>query len=132
MQKPVATVEKDTLITQAATIMAERKLGFLVVVDAKTGLDVQGVVSDSDLIARVIAPRLNPGQVIVQDIMSMKVISIRSDATISDAANIMKANHIKRLPVIDDGRLIGIISSTDIMHSIVDIKKTLLDVALEF
>jgi len=132
MTKDVAVTTRDTMLTHAATVMTHRAIGMLVVVDDQTGMQVLGVLSDSDIIGKVVAQRVVPGQVMVGDIMTPEVLTIPPTSTVSDAANIMRTKKLKRLPVIEGGRLVGIISSTDILRAILDVKKQLLNVALEF
>jgi len=132
MTRGVVTATKSQPLTQIAAVMSERKLGLVVVVDDETGRTVIGVLSDSDIIRKAVAAGRSPSQILVQDIMTPNVITIKKDSTVSDAAGIMRTYSLKRLPVTENGQLIGIISSTDIIRSLIDVKKALLDLALKF
>jgi len=132
MTRGVVTATRSQPLSQIAGVMSERKLGIMVVVDEDTGRKVVGVLSDSDIIRKVVAAGRNPAQMLVQDVMTTNVITIKRESTVSDAANIMRSYALKRLPVIENGQLIGIVSSTDIIRSLIDVKKALLDLALRF
>lgn len=131
MTKDVVTANREMSVAKAAQIMAEKNVGLLVVLDT-TEQNVIGVMSDSDIISKVVARNLMSRQVMVNEIMNTEVIDISPEKTVSEAANMMRNHKIKRLPVIENNKLVGIISSTDIIRSIVEMKKALLNMALEF
>ena len=114
MSKPVYTIEWDKTAQEAANYLKEIRRGFLVVV--KNGKPV-GVLSDKDLIYKVLAKGLAPSKIKVSEIMTPHIVSIEPEATIMDAVEKMKRNNIHRLPVIDNGKLVGIISLSDIART---------------
>lgn len=114
MSRPVITIDGNSTIQEAALLL--RKHGFhgLVVVDKKTK-HVDGVITDKDIIAKVVAENKSPREMKVKDVMSPKLITAEREETVSRIAKVMYANGVSRAPVIDgDGHLIGIITTTDI------------------
>ena len=143
MSKRVITVDPETEIKDAVKIMAENNISGLVVVERGK---IVGILSESDIlkVLKSSFPEIKTTNVTltllllikkglefykqaksiaklkVKDLMTKNVISIKPDNTIEEAATIMCEKDIRRLPVVDeDGNLIGIISRTDILKSLV-------------
>ncbi len=113
-EAPIDTVEGGLTVAFAANVMKERARGSLIVVD--DGKPV-GIVTERDLVRRVIAEDRNISATKIGDIMSSPLISVGPEATISSAANVMYKNGIRRIPVIEEGRLLGIVTSTDLART---------------
>jgi CBS domain-containing protein len=113
MSSPVVTVEEGSTVLKASKLMDRYDIGSLIVVD-RNGNPV-GIITDMDIIKRVIAKNLKPRRVKVEDVMSKPLITIDQDADLATAARVMRNHHVKRLGVMYKGRLIGIISSKDIV-----------------
>ena len=101
----------DTTLEEIATLMKEEDVGVIPVVDDG---EVTGLVTDRDIVVRCIAAGKNPAECTAEDIMSGEVRMIEPDADLDDAADIMAEVQIRRLPVVEDGRLIGMITLGDI------------------
>jgi CBS domain-containing protein len=101
----------DTTLEEIATLMKEEDVGVVPVVEDG---EVTGVVTDRDIVVRCIAAGKNPAECTAEDIMSEEVRSIEPNADLDDAANIMAEIQVRRLPVIEGGRLIGMITLGDI------------------
>lgn len=129
--EPVVVYGGDTVQT-AAEEMAKYKRGMVIVLNNVQDKKVVGVLSNKDIIEKVIAKKKPPVQFFVSDIMAKKVISITSDKNTTEAMGLMRKNNIKRIVVIDNGALKGVISSNDILESILKKKKELLDLAIDF
>lgn len=115
VMKHARTIENTSSVKQAATLMAKHNLGSLVVVKGNMAI---GIVTERDILSKVSAKDLLPSKVHVTDIMTSKLISIEPDAHIDDAVYVMMKFKIKKLPVIKDKELVGIVTSTDLMaHS---------------
>lgn len=112
MHHEVVTLEKTESIQEAAIRMNDQKISSLVITsnDQPTG-----VVTDSDITRRCVAAGVAPSNP-VEKIMSPGIVSISSDATAFDAMMEMTRKHIHHLPVIDEGKLAGILSITDLMR----------------
>ncbi len=122
MHTNLVTVPPDTTLTKANTLIAEKRINHLLVVD-KNG-DLLGIVSDRDLKKFSASPattlsvhELNYllSQLTVEMIMAKKIITITPGTTIERAALIMQENRINALPVISEETLVGIITTTDVM-----------------
>jgi CBS domain-containing protein len=98
----------------AAQRMLQRQVGSLIVVDA---LRVPvGILTDRDLVVKVIARGLSPDEASVEDAMTINPHYVHEDTSIEDALRLMRAGRHRRLPVVDgDGRLIGIVSVDDVL-----------------
>jgi CBS domain-containing protein len=112
MTKRVIVVKPDLTVKEAAKIMTEQRVGSLVVMENDK---LVGIVTELDIIWKVVAGDLNPNETLVKDIMSKEVITIRSDQTLEDATHLMVEKKIKKLPVMEDDKLVGIITATDLI-----------------
>jgi signal-transduction protein with cAMP-binding, CBS, and nucleotidyltransferase domain len=112
------TIEADATITAAARMMDESVVGAVVVVDH--GHPV-GIVTDRDLAVRAVARRLPP-DARVDSVMSTDLVWIRPEEEVGLALEIFRARPIRRLPVIDEGRMVGMLTVDDLMiHMINDL-----------
>jgi acetoin utilization protein AcuB len=123
MHTRLVTVPPDTSLRKAKEIIAEKKINHLLVVN-KNG-DLVGIVSDRDVKQSWASPATTLSvhelnylltQLTVEAIMVKKIITISPGTTIERAAYIMQKNRINALPVIESGKLVGIITSTDVME----------------
>lgn len=111
MNTDVVTVTPQDHIYEIAVKMKQHDIGFIPVVQGKRLL---GVVTDRDLVIRGYAEK-HPGSTEVKEVMSdQKVITVTSDTTIEDAAKIMARNQIRRLPVVDNNELVGVVAIGDL------------------
>lgn len=114
MSKPVHKIEENKSVKDAAKKIRESRRGFLVVVK---GSKPVGVLSDSDMIGRIVAEDRKPSKTKVKDVMTKYFVSISSDVDILTAVRKMKKGNVHRLPVIDGGKIVGVISLTDIART---------------
>jgi CBS domain-containing protein len=115
MTPNVITCKPNDTIVDAARKMAQYNIGSVVVVDEK-GVIV-GILTEGDIVRRVVARGLDPSKTLVGDVMTRNPVTIFSDASLVAAADLMKRKGIGHLPVVDnDGRLVGIITRTDIVR----------------
>jgi CBS domain-containing protein len=113
MSNPVVTMDEDETSNKAAVIMDQNDLGCVVVTN-KAGRSI-GIITERDLVIRVLAKNLKPDAIKAKEIMTTPLVTIEPEATISDAARRMNRLDIRRLGVIYKGNLVGIISSKDIL-----------------
>lgn len=122
------TIDFTETITSAASLMAEKQVGSLLVTEkekkkklllfSKKIQDTAGIVTDTDLVRKVIAKNQDPDKTMVSSVMNSEIISIESTKNILDASRIIAKHRIKRLPVIDKGHTKGVITATDIMYAL--------------
>jgi CBS domain-containing protein len=113
MSSPVVTIYEDESSDKAAANMDMKDLG-AVIVQNNAGKSI-GIITERDLVKRVVAKNLKPDTVKVKEIMTTPLVTVEPDASISDAARRMTRLDIRRLGVIYKGNLVGIISSKDIL-----------------
>ena len=111
MEKNVITIEGNQTSQEAAEIIAEKDISFLVVM--KDGMP-EGVLSESDFVRKVAAQNKKPSEVLVAEIMSYKFRSVDPTTTIEDAVQKMLNNNIRRLLILEDEKLVGVITQTDL------------------
>jgi len=112
MNPQVVVAKPEATVKEAAQIMSQFRIGCLLVMENDK---VVGIVTESDIIGKVVAVNKDPERVRLQDIMSKNIISTTPDESIEDAAEKMVEHKIKRLPVLDGGKLVGIITATDLI-----------------
>jgi len=115
MRSPVYVIEEDKTIDEAAKMMAQHEVGSLIVVDKEN--KPVGIVTERDLVRRVMVKNLLPSEVKVKQVMSKPLITIPPDITVNEAARQMGKAGVKKLVVIDKGKLVGIISSREVIYA---------------
>lgn len=113
MSSPVITVKEDESIAQVAKLMEKGNVGCVVVVDeAENPL---GIVTERDVIKRVVAHNRLPSAVSSRDVMSKPLVTANPEDDIKEAARLMNRRKIRRLVVMYKGKMVGILSSKDIV-----------------
>ena len=125
MTKNVITIDASKTVIEAADLMSQNNVGDLVVMDKNTPV---GIVTERDLVRRVLAERKSLN-IKVSEVMTTPLRVIDPEATLKEAARRMVNKGIRRLPVIKDNKLVGIITATDFARHLS--KKTLTDGILE-
>ncbi|WIV18155.1 CBS domain-containing protein [Paenibacillus polygoni] len=113
MSTNVVPVSLDKHVYDVALNMKEHDTGFIPIVETEDHRKLVGVVTDRDLVLRGIASK-NPGSTKVREVMTADVHTVNSTASIDEAAKLMAAHQVRRLPVVDNGELVGILSLGDI------------------
>lgn len=117
-KRDVAVTKRDVLLPEAASIMRERHVGCLVVVEADDVPKPVGIVTDRDIVVEVVAAGLDPRGLRVGDIMSEPAFTVRADNEIPDTLKAMRVRGVRRVPVVDDaGWLVGLASLDDLLES---------------
>ena len=112
MTKSVISVDAAITVNEAAKMMEDAKVGAVIVME--NNLPV-GIVTDRDFSVKVVSHAYQITAPVKQ-IMSSPLISINSDETVRMAADLMHDRRIRKIPVIDDGKVVGIITATDIVN----------------
>jgi CBS domain-containing protein len=113
MAPQVYRVEADTNLRDAARIMASKDLGSLLVT---RGHEPAGIVTESDMVRRVLAQDLNPDTHTVEEIMSAPLITVEASLSILEARDRMDQERVRHLLVTDGGEIRGVISVRDLIH----------------
>ncbi|VVC03509.1 Inosine-5'-monophosphate dehydrogenase [Candidatus Bilamarchaeum dharawalense] len=116
MTKKVVVAPFGKTILDVAKLMKKTNVGSVIVVEDSEGKHAKGIITERDIVYKVLAKGIDPYNSKVEDIMSKPLRVVKPDTTIEDAAKAMRENKIKRLPVVnDDNELIGVLSEGDIM-----------------
>ncbi len=110
----VSSITEGDNVLVAAKKMNARRIGSLVVT---RGEKVIGIFSERDILTRVVAVGLTPADVAISDVMTSPVACCCPDTLLEECKLVMTSKRIRRLPVVDDGKLIGIVTSGDILAS---------------
>lgn len=110
MSKDCVTVTLKDNVYEVAVAMAKHDIGFVPVVDGK---QLIGVITDRDLVIRGYAEK-NEGSAKVEKVMSKHVATVTPDATVDEAAKLMAKHKIRRLPVVENGNLVGVVAIGDL------------------
>jgi CBS domain-containing protein len=115
--KDVWTISPDAPVLDAIRLMAERGIGALPVVQ---GSELVGIISERDYARKVFLLGRSSAETPVRDIMSSPVVTISSDQAVHNCMEIMTDQRIRHLPVVEKGRLIGMISIGDIVKAVME------------
>jgi len=113
MTTDLKTVRPSDNVKEAACLMNESNIGCLIVVSG-TG-KIEGIVTERDILTDVVAEGKDSCSVTIGEIMSKDVVVISPDVSLEDAADVMTEKKIKKLPVVESGRLVGIVTATDLV-----------------
>jgi CBS domain-containing protein len=111
MKKDVKTCKEDNSVAVAARKMADYNIGSLIVVKEDNPV---GIFTERDLVKRVIALGKDPSKVRVGDVMTRELITVDAGESVGAAYHIMVARGVRHVPVVQKGRLVGIISQKDL------------------
>ena len=129
MAKKVISIDHDKTVLDVCNKFKKNRLGSLVVVNS--GIIV-GIITERDVIERVIVEQKNPKKTKVEDVMSKNIITIHASAKIEQAAELMRKHKIKKLPVLLNNEFVGIITVTDLANIMPNITGILADKSKPF
>ncbi|MDW7711899.1 MAG: putative nucleotidyltransferase substrate binding domain-containing protein [Deferrisomatales bacterium] len=112
MTSPATTLPPSATAREAATYMGEVEASSVIVAGPE---GIQGIVTEKDLIQRVLARSLDPDRVPVSEVMSAPVVTLPSDAYLYNALGLMRRRHVRHLPVMEGGRLVGVLSMRELL-----------------
>jgi len=111
MVEEVVTVEADATVQEAVDLMNKHEIGCLIVV--LKGKPV-GIITERDMLTRVLAKSIDPEKIKVSDVMSAPLIVGKPEMEVENAVKLMFKTKIKKLPVVQRGRLVGLVTLTDL------------------
>jgi CBS domain-containing protein len=114
MAKNVKTVRTDDSVHDAVVKMNKFDVGSVIVTNNSRPV---GIITSKNILNRVVEPRLDAGTVRAKDIMSSPIITIEPDASLEDAAKLMAKKKIKKLAVMDRDKILGVLSTSDIVKA---------------
>ena len=110
------SVVPDATVFEAIQVMADRRSGALLVMEGAT---LVGIISERDYAREVILKGRSSKDTLVREIMSSKVISIPSTEEVRSALSVMTNHHIRHLPIIDHGVVVGVVSIGDLVKDVI-------------
>lgn len=113
MQKYALTVSEDLTAYEGAKIMQENNVGFLIVQENEMPI---GIVTEWDYIHSIIVNRMNPDEVKLKELMRTDIVTVTPDTPTDKVAYMMNQKRVRRVPVIENGKLVGVITSRDILR----------------
>ena len=113
MSSPAITVPEDAPVDKTAKLMNENRVG-CIIVTSKDGKAL-GIITESDLVRRVLAKNLTPSKLTAKEVMSTPLITVDPDETLTETARRMSKLDVRKMGVIYKGNLVGIVSSKDIL-----------------
>jgi CBS domain-containing protein len=111
MTPTVRSVTLSQPLTEAAKVMKEADVGSLPVVDDDRRLI--GILTDRDIVLRAVAERVDPQSVKAGDVASRDLVTVEPEEDLDEALRLMAEHQVRRLPVVEDGRLVGMLAQAD-------------------
>ena len=111
MVTDLVTVTADLNVKEAVKVMNDFEIGCLIVVEDGKAV---GILTERDVLKRVVEKGKDPEKILVKDVMSKPLIVVNPEMGLEEAIEIMFKNKIKKLPVVKDGKLVGLVTFTDI------------------
>lgn len=115
MVRNVVTIDSEASVKEAAKHMNLYEIGCLIVMDKDK---VSGILTERDLLTKVVEAAKNADKTKVKDITSTKLVTGTSDMDVVDAARLMLNKKIKKLPIVNNGKLVGLVTFTDIVRTV--------------
>jgi CBS domain-containing protein len=125
MASPAVTAPPELSVLEAARMMKERNIGSLIIEEAARPV---GILTERDLVGKVLAEGLDPKDTTVREVMSSPLLTVKPDVDVLDAATSMARHHIRRLPVLNGSRVVGIVCERDILEvspDLIEVTRTL-------
>ncbi|MCL4331789.1 MAG: CBS domain-containing protein [Candidatus Thermoplasmatota archaeon] len=120
---------EETTASQAAKIMSNDHVGFAII--ERDGKPI-GMVTEWDFVNKIVSKDLNPKEVLLKDIMNTPLMSVDPKTPTDQVTVLMSKNGVRRLPVVENGKLIGVITSRDVLRIFKDYMDNLSDVIARF
>ncbi len=115
MSKDVRVVRPDSSVKEVVATMTKFDIGSIVVVQGKRPV---GIITERDILRRVVQPCLAPEVLTARQVMTSSVVTIRETASIDEASKLMAKKKVKKLPVMNKEKLIGMLTLTDIVTKV--------------
>jgi CBS domain-containing protein len=112
MRPAVTSVERDAHLAAASYLMKKAGDNALVVIDDTAGRVPIAIITDTD-VARTVADGKDPEDVRIRDVVSRDPITVSPETGVAEATEVMLSAHIRHLPVVEDGRLVGMVDISD-------------------
>ncbi|KON30163.1 hypothetical protein AC482_04550 [miscellaneous Crenarchaeota group-15 archaeon DG-45] len=126
MEKSFPKISEEASATDAAKAISDSGSGFLIVLE---GGQPRGIITEGDLVGKVMARELDPAKITAGEIMSSPLITVDPDDDLLKASEVMQKNSVRRLPVVRDGIIYGVLTAQDIAQHCGDyVSKSIRDI----
>lgn len=122
MRSPPVTISISDTVSSVVKKMTLNDIGAIIVMDSGV---MAGIVTERDLVEKVIEARKDPDETVASDVMSSPVVSIEMDRSVRDALKLMEDRRIRRLAVTRNGRLTGIVTERRLLYSLASVAEFL-------
>lgn len=122
MHRYLEVVSQEAMVTAVAERMSVKRIGCLLVESDDPTQGPIGILTETDLVRKVLAAGLDPMVTMAKQVMVRPIVTITGDRTMLDASHVMETNHIRHLCVVEAGEIVGIISVRDLVRSFVDVE----------
>jgi CBS domain-containing protein len=120
MHRYLEVVPQDTMVAAAAERMGGKRIGCLLVESDDPTRGPLGILTEMDLVRKVLATGLDPTVTMVDRVMVSPILTIPGDRSMLDASHVMETNHVRHLCVVETDEIVGILSVRDLVRSFVD------------
>jgi len=114
MRRNVKTVRTDDSVHAAVLKMNKFQIGSVIVTNNGRAV---GIITERNILERIVEPRLDPATIWAKDIMSSPLVTVDPNDTVDEAAKIMAQKRIKKLPVVEGDKVVGVVSTSDIVRA---------------
>jgi CBS domain-containing protein len=120
----VFSIQPGTSVYDALKVMGEKNIGALLVMEGDL---LAGIISERDYARKVVLKGKTSHETLVDDIMTRQVISVKPEDPVETCMELMSERHIRHLPVMQNGAVVGVISITDVVTAIINAQKETID-----
>lgn len=116
MTKDVMVIREDETVRQAAERLASEDIGVLPICDSEK--HIKGMLTDRDIVVHVVARGKDPASMYARDMEQGEIVMLRPDDSIEHALDLMSQYKMRRLPVVDNMRVVGMVSQADVVQNV--------------
>ena len=124
IEQNIFTISPESTVLEAISLMADKGIGALVVTDQDK---VVGILSERDYTRKIILMERTSKETTVSEIMTAKVLTVTKSNSVEDCLNLMTDRHLRHLPVVENDKLIGLISIGDLVKVVMEDQRKLID-----
>ncbi|HYA77192.1 MAG TPA: CBS domain-containing protein, partial [Verrucomicrobiae bacterium] len=113
MRSPPITISAEAPVSKAIDLMLVNNIGSVIVVKNEKPV---GIITEKDVLNRLVGSRRDPGKTIAEEIMSSPLVTIGSERSLLEALNVMKSSEIRRLVAVEEGKIVGVLSERRVLE----------------
>ena len=129
IEQNIFTISPESTVLEAISLMADKGIGALVVTQQEK---VVGILSERDYMRKVTLMKRTSEETTVSEIMTAKVLTVTKSTTVEDCLGLMTERHLRHLPVVENDKLIGLISIGDLVKAVLEDQRKLIDLLQQY